>query len=377
MTARICDTKARVARRPLRTAAWRNLFRFHFHAIKTHRGFAGILNLRHHARLPVTLPLHLKTMPHNFSLPVVDLHCHVIARDTSRYPLAPMGGKQSDWSRERPVDDTGMLDAMAAGGVAKSVLVQASTCYGNDNRYVQSCIEAHPERLSGVFSVDMQAPDAIEKIQFWMNAGMSGARVFIAGHTASDRAARLDDPRSFAAWDYLEAQRIPLCVQLRADGLPQLQAALSRFPKAIVLLDHFARPALDDGAPYAQAAALFALARFEHLHFKYTTHTVRDSQQGRATHASFARAAVDAFGAQRIAWGSNFPATAGTLGELLSQALEATATLTLSEREWIFSRTAHALYPALRGMPDTAISGDAQPRAATSSDAAPALEAVK
>ena len=312
-----------------------------------------------------------------FPIPIADLHCHVIASDTVRYPLAPMGGKQSDWSRERPVDDTGMLAAMAAGGVAKSVLVQASTCYGNDNRYVQSCVEAHPERLAGVFSVDMQAADAIEKIQFWIKAGMSGARVFIAGHTASDQAARPDDPRSFAAWEYLEANRIPLCVQLRADGLPQLEAALTRFPKAIVLLDHFARPALDDGAPYAQAAALFALARFEYLHFKYTTHTVRDSQSGRATHASFARAAVDAFGAERIAWGSNFPAAAGTLGELLHQALEATATLTPTEREWIFSRTAHALYPALRGMPDTAISGDAQPRAATSSDAAPALEAVK
>ena len=311
-------------------------------------------------------------MSNSFPLPIADLHCHVISGDLNRYPLAPMGGKQSDWSRERPVDGTGMLAAMAAGGVAKSVLVQASTCYGNDNRYVRSCVEAHPERLAGVFSVDMQATDAIERIQFWMRAGLSGVRVFIAGHTASDQAARLDDPRSFAVWEYLEARGIPLCVQLRADGLPQLQVALSHFPKAVVLLDHFARPALDDGAPYTQAVALFALARFENLHFKYTTHTVRDSQQGRATHASFARAAVDAFGAQRIAWGSNFPAAAGTLGELLCQALEATATLSLTEREWIFSRTAHALYPALRAMPN-----DKTPSAAMPDHAVSAKRAAK
>jgi hypothetical protein len=35
---------------------------------------------------------------------VVDTHPHVIAQDNRRYPFAPLGGKQSDWSRERPVD---------------------------------------------------------------------------------------------------------------------------------------------------------------------------------------------------------------------------------------------------------------------------------
>ena len=287
-------------------------------------------------------------MKNAFHLPIVDLHSHVIAGDLARYPLAPMGGKQSDWSKQRPVNDAGMLAAAAAAGVAKSVLVQASTCYGNDNRYVQVSVQAHPERFAGVFSVDMQAANAIEKIQHWMQAGLSGARVFIAGHTAADHVTRLDDPRAFAAWDYIEEHRISVCVQLRADGMPQLQAVLARFPEARVLLDHFARPELEDGPPYRNVAALFALARFENLHFKYTTHNVRDSKLGSATQASFIRAAVDAFGARRIGWGSNFPAAAGTLGELLQQAMEATAVLSSEEREWIFSRTAHALYQALQ-----------------------------
>jgi hypothetical protein len=33
---------------------------------------------------------------------IIDIHNHVIAPDTQRYPLAPLGGKQSDWSRTRP-----------------------------------------------------------------------------------------------------------------------------------------------------------------------------------------------------------------------------------------------------------------------------------
>jgi len=129
------------------------------------------------------------------TLPIVDLHSHVIADDATRYPLAPMGGKQSDWSRERPVNDVAMLAAMQQAGVAKSVLVQASTCYGHDNSYVQASVAAHPQVFAGVFSVDIMAADAIANIQHWMAVGLSGARVFIAGHTAADHSVRLDDPR--------------------------------------------------------------------------------------------------------------------------------------------------------------------------------------
>ena len=35
---------------------------------------------------------------------LIDTHCHVIATDTKRYPLAPLYGRQSDWSAEHPLD---------------------------------------------------------------------------------------------------------------------------------------------------------------------------------------------------------------------------------------------------------------------------------
>jgi len=280
-------------------------------------------------------------------VPIVDAHCHVIADDVNAFPLAPMGGKQSDWSRERPVSGEGMVAAMHAGGIAKSILVQASTCYGHDNSYVAASVQALPQRFVGVYSVDAMSADAIERIEHWRKAGLSGLRVFIAGHTAADHSVRLDDPRGFPAWKYVTEQKIPVCVQLRADGLVQLETLLRWFPTATVVLDHFARPALEDGAPYQQAASLFALARFPNLHFKFTTHNVRESKLGKSTQSDFCRAVVDAFGAQRIAWGSNFPASSGSLLQLLNEALQATAFLTLEQQRWIFSRTAHQLYPDL------------------------------
>jgi L-fuconolactonase len=68
---------------------------------------------------------------------------------------------------------------------------------------------------------------------------------------------------------------------------PSSRLLLKQFTKAIVLLDHFARPVLEEGAPYAQAASLFALAKYENLNFKFTTHNVRESKEGKATQASF------------------------------------------------------------------------------------------
>jgi len=278
------------------------------------------------------------------ALDITDIHPHVISDDPARHPLAPLTGEQSGWSRERPVTYPQLLRAMDEAGIARAVLVQASTCYGHDNRYVAEAVAAHPDRFRGVFSVDMLAANAAQSIARWMDAGLEGRRVFIAGHTTSHDGARLDDPRAFPAWEYAVSRGLPVAVQLRAHGLPPLVNLLERFPQARVVLDHFARPELDDGGPYAKAQALFDLARFPNLFFKYTTHNVRESAAGASTPQAFLRRAVDVFGADRIAWGSNFPASAGSLSSLLNDAREAAGELSLSEQTALFGGTARRLY---------------------------------
>jgi L-fuconolactonase len=278
---------------------------------------------------------------------IIDVHPHVIAADAARYPLAPLGGKQSDWSRTRPVSFEKMLAAMDQAGIGKSALVQASTSYGHDNSYVADAVAAHPERFAGVFSVDVFRPEAPERIRFWMRKGLSGLRVFIAGHTAAAKDARLDDPRSFPAWECAAEAGLPVCVQVRANGLAQLETLLVRFPDVRIVLDHMARPEIEAGPPYTAASPLFGLARHKNLLLKLTTHNVRESRQGKATPESFFGRVVKEFGARRIAWGSNYPASEGLLSGLLAEAREALASLTDEERDWIFFRTAQTLYPDL------------------------------
>jgi predicted TIM-barrel fold metal-dependent hydrolase len=56
------------------------------------------------------------------------------------------------------------------------------------------------------------------------------------------------------------------------------------------------------------------------------------------------------FGAGRVAWGSNFPSSAGTLTALRDLALESLDFLSVDERRAIFCDVALALYPRLRTM---------------------------
>lgn len=280
-------------------------------------------------------------------LNVVDIHPHVISTDTQRYPRAPIGGHQSTWSSDRPVGVEQLIAEQERAGVRKAALVQASTCYGHDNSYVADAVHAHPERFAGVFSIDPLAADAPDTIAHWIAKGMTGMRLFTTGSTMPGQAGWLDDARSFPAWRKAEDAGLPVCLQMTADGIPQIMNVLERFPRLRVILDHLARPVQDDGPPYSAANSLWDLARYPNFYLKVTERNFVGARKGQATPETFFGRLVSDFGASRIAWGSNYPASEKSLPELVALAQDTLAFLPEGDREWIFSRTAQALYPSL------------------------------
>src|SRR6266849_10307875 len=271
---------------------------------------------------------------------VIDIHPHIIASDGARYPLAPLGGHQSDWSRTRPVTLEQLVAAMDAADVQKAAVVQASTCYGHDNSYVADAVAAYPKRFTGVFSADVLAPDACDKMRTWMGRGLAGLRLFTTGSTMPGQADWLDDPRSFPAWELAEKRNLPVCLQMTAKGIPQLTGVLKRYPRLRVILDHLARPAQEDGPPYAGADSLWGLAAHPNVYLKVTERNLVGARAGKASPETFFGRIVGDFGASRVAWGSNFPASEKPLPDLLRLAQETLAFLSGRDREWIFSSTA-------------------------------------
>jgi predicted TIM-barrel fold metal-dependent hydrolase len=281
-------------------------------------------------------------------MPIIDIHPHVIATDNARYPLQPLGGNQSTWSRDRPTPYDKMIEEMDRADVAKSAIVQASTAYGHDNSYVAEAIAAHPKRFTGVFSVDMLAPDNVEKMKYWLARGFAGMRLFTTGSTMPGQATWFDDPRTFPAWQYAADKGVPVCMQMTPQGFPQLRALMQRFPRVRIILDHLARPQFVDGPPFSADREFFSLAREPNIFLKLTPVNVTPANWGKATPESFFGALIETYGAHRIAWGSNFPATAGPLKDILGKAQQALSFASAADREWIFGKTALELYPRLK-----------------------------
>jgi predicted TIM-barrel fold metal-dependent hydrolase len=278
---------------------------------------------------------------------IVDIHPHIISDDERRYPPAPLFGKRSDWSQERPSTVESLIAAMDAAGVAKAAVVHSSTTYGFDNSYVVDGCNQYPDRLVAVGSVDMLAEDVAATIKGWASKGLAGLRIFTGGSTKDFDPSELDNPKSFRAWEMLAELELPMCIQTGPIGLPQVAMLARRFPTVDIILDHLGRPDVLDGPPYANASSLFEIADIPNLFMKLTPRIFADVKKDRASADTFFPKVVEAFGAQRMAWGSNFPTSPGTLAEILATAQAGLACLSAADREWIFGKTAQRLYPAL------------------------------
>jgi predicted TIM-barrel fold metal-dependent hydrolase len=122
---------------------------------------------------------------------------------------------------------------------------------------------------------------------------------------------------------------------------------IERFPKVRIILDHMARPNIEDGPPYAAAESLFALAKYPQVYLKITERSFTLCRKGKASAETFFPKLVSVFGAQRLAWGSNYPSSEGSLPELVAMAKTGLASLSQADQDWIFAKTAQSLYPAL------------------------------
>ncbi len=279
---------------------------------------------------------------------VIDIHPHIVSPDTKKYPLNPLGGKQSEWSKERPTTYEMLLQAMDEAGVAKCAIVHSSTAYGYDNSYVADAVAAVPSRFTHVFSVDVTAPDAVQKIDHWMARGGAGLRMFTTGSTLPNQATWFADPKTYPVWEHCGARNIPVCMQMGQKGVPLLRELMDKFPKVTMILDHLSRVPFMDGPPYAAAEDYLQLAKYKQVFVKVTPINVSPESWGKATPETFFAKVINAFGASRIAWGSNFPNSVGTLAEILGAARRAFSAAKASDQDWIFGKTAQTLYPVLK-----------------------------
>jgi L-fuconolactonase len=281
---------------------------------------------------------------------IVDIHPHIVSRDTVRYPVTPIGGKQSEWSKERSVTLEELLAAMDEAGVDKAAIVHSSTTYGFNNDYVVDAVAAYPKRFTGVFSVDITQADAPDRMRYWYRNGMTGMRIYARGTTMKEAWLAIDDPVTLPAWECASELGLSVATNVHGTGagLEQIKSTLKRFPRVRLIIDHLGRPPVEDGPPYDAAKDYFALGDFPNCYLKLTPSGLNSALKGRATTDTLVPKLVSVFGADRIAWGSNYPASPGTMSEIVAASGVTLRALSDADRSWILAKTAQQLYPVLQ-----------------------------
>jgi L-fuconolactonase len=274
---------------------------------------------------------------------VIDTHVHVISPDQCKYPRT-LAKAHTEWVRDTSAEH--MLEQMDAAGVDRAILVQAYGAYEYDNNYAADAALAYSGRFVSVAIVDPIRDDAAGWLNYWVTErGMRGVRLFVM---TDPEGYWLDDPRTFPLWETAESLRIPICVCAPMRQVPRLMTPLERFPHVAVALDHVGLPRLDAGTPYTAARSLLELARYPNLYLKFSSVTLYAAARGASSVRDFFSRLVDRFGAHRMMWGSNYPATHDRrYTDQVDLAKNELAFLSEPDRRALFGETAFSLWPSL------------------------------
>jgi predicted TIM-barrel fold metal-dependent hydrolase len=274
----------------------------------------------------------------------VDSHVHVIG-DPDRYPLRPTSLAGDGWYRTSPVDASALAALMAAAGVERAVLVQAVGAYSDDNSYALDAAAADPHRFAAVVMVDPRGPDPAKRLRECVARGAAGVRLFAVRNPDESVAA----PAYRGLWETAAAHQLPVVVTVWTAQLPGVAAMATAYPGLPVVIDHCAFPSFPGGL-----GPVLALRSLPNVSVKVTAHLLHDAVAAGERPARVLASIVEAYGAQRVIWGSDFPQTpVGSYSDVVDEGRQVAATLSERDRELILGANAVRLWwPVSRSNPE-------------------------
>ena len=278
---------------------------------------------------------------------IVDTHVHVLGADRAKYPrqLHAVVPPHFAWTREDYTAENLIAD-MDAGGMAKALLVQAQNAYRSDNSYVVDMAQQYPDRFKAVCVIDARDADAADQLEHWVrDRGAVGGRMMF--QTADFQ---VDDERVAPVMERARKVSVPMCIYVWWKELSRFESLLRRFPDQSIALDHMGHPNLEAGKPYADAAPLLALAQHRNLTLKFSTTTLLAAARGTSSPRDWFSHLIDAYGASRLMWGSNYPMNhEHPVPGLIDMARRELSFLGSAEFDLLMGGNALRLYPGLAG----------------------------
>jgi L-fuconolactonase len=275
----------------------------------------------------------------------VDSQAHVVSPDQDTYPLNPpevdpLGTASTRWFDTPGLAVEDLIRRMDGTGIERAVLVQAFSSYQYDNRYTADAAAANPDRMASSCIIDLEDNPA-KMVRYWVGErGARAIRLFLR-NVAPDWLVQARSDEVFVELHRLGA--IAQVVGMDAD-LPFLLQAANRHPEVPFLLDHCGMPDLSGGPSYPNATNLFDLAEAPNVSVKLSTHVFAHAREGGSTAEEITRHIVDAFGAARVMWASDYTMRRLTYSDCVAEADQACAGLLEADRELVLGGAAAALW---------------------------------
>ena len=270
----------------------------------------------------------------------IDGHTHIFSQDFARYPLAD---PQNSYRPSADGTAEALRRAMDQTGVDRAFTITPAF-NGWDNSYALDALADHGHWLAVGVLVDPRHPDAPHALTRLVDRGACGLR--FQGRIQQQHP--LDDDASTPLWTRAADLDLTVDVNATHDEYPQVSRRAEAFPNLRLVLDHCGYIA-PDLAPTDQAIEpVLAMARHPNLFAKISFVPLASGQAYPfADTFSLVRRIVDAFGAERCLYGSNFPTAQYnpqmTYGQTASY-FEQNNLLSAKERQWILGKTAAKLW---------------------------------
>ena len=239
-----------------------------------------------------------------------------------------------------------LLAQMQHNQVEKTVLVQSSTT--TDNTYVIESMRRFPGKFSVVCRVDVDSPVALDDLERWSGEGAESIRLRTFQRSPGD------DP--LAIWRKAEELGMSVSVGGPTDVFAshEFWDLVEALPSLKIVIEHLGGVGVwavgetqKPEPPYTQFRQMLHLAKFPNTYVKI--HGIGEICPPPYPYKDippFMDMAYDAFGPQRMTWGSDYPPV--SLREGYSNALnypqEHMPFASADDLEWIYGKTALSIW---------------------------------
>jgi predicted TIM-barrel fold metal-dependent hydrolase len=277
----------------------------------------------------------------------IDAHAHVWSDDLAKYPLGPWATKAN--MKPATFTDDELLAVVEPHGVDRVVLIQHAPLHGYDNTYVLDCAKTRPNTFSVVAMINERTPNLKERLRDLRDQGARGIRIGPTKH--ADRTLNVDPPNWLKApgmqslWKHAAELNVAICPLLSPAFLPSLDPMCAQHPDTTVVIDHFGRIEMGNEQ---HEAWLTALAKHPNVYLKVSAFkNFGDKQAPYDDLVPLLRLVIDAFGPDRLMWGSDLPYQlndGNNYEDAIGLLQTGLAGLSERERQAILQRTANKLF---------------------------------